>query len=158
MFPIYQGYKENFKLNMDDIRGISALYKVNPPQQFTLGGRNEILCRDPKIDAIFSSPDYYVYVLKGDIYWKFTLNFILVEGPHLICDRWPDVPDHVDAAFTYWNNVTYFLKGPNMWKYIQNEKHKRSQLIAYGFPGIPNDINAALMWTGDGKIYFFRGL
>ncbi|KAF2898915.1 hypothetical protein ILUMI_07261 [Ignelater luminosus] len=157
MFPIYQGYNENFKLNLDDIRGISALYKVNPHQRFTLGGNNERLCWDPKIDAIFSSPDYYIYVLKGAKYWKFTLNFILVEGPRLIRNRWQEVPDNVDAAFTYWNNVTYFLKGPYMWKYIQDQKYKKSQLIDYGFPGIPNDIDASLMWSGNGKIYFFKG-
>ncbi|KAF2887383.1 hypothetical protein ILUMI_18790 [Ignelater luminosus] len=157
MFPFYQGYIEHLKLSVDDIKGISALYKTYQSPRFTSGGNNEILCRDPKTDAIFSSFDHYVHVLKGDKYWKFTLNFDLVEGPHLIRDKWSELPDNIDAAFTYWNNVTYFLKGSNMWKYIENQKHKKSQLIAYGFPGIPNDIDASLMWSGNGKMYFFKG-
>ena len=30
------------------------------------------------------------------------------------------------------------------------------KLISKGFVGIPNDIDAAFVWSGNGKIYFFK--
>jgi len=29
--------------------------------------------------------------------------------------------------------------------------------IRVGFPGVPNDIDAAFVWSGNGRIYFIKG-
>jgi len=30
--------------------------------------------------------------------------------------------------------------------------------IAEDFPGVPNDLDAAFVWSGDGETYFFKGV
>lgn len=30
------------------------------------------------------------------------------------------------------------------------------KLISKGFAGVPNDIDAVFVWSGNGKIYFFK--
>ncbi|KAF5269320.1 hypothetical protein FQR65_LT02622 [Abscondita terminalis] len=157
MYPYYLEYKQSFSLDIDDIIGIRALYRTSLKQFKTNQGDTSILCRDPKIDTIFTAPDEYVYVLKNEYYWKFTLDFIVVEGPKLINSRWSELPTKIDAAFTAWNNVTYFFKEEVVWKYTLNEKTKKSKLIRYAFDNIPDDLDAAFIWNANGRLYFFKG-
>ncbi|KAK5645914.1 hypothetical protein RI129_004378 [Pyrocoelia pectoralis] len=157
MYPYYLGYRENAGLDIDDVKGITALYSNDKHDNRSSKGDNTELCRDPKIDTIFTAPDGFVYVLKNNKYWKFTTNFIMVDGPNLIQSRWPGLPSNIDAAFTSWNNVTIFYKGYYLWKYVLNKKVGEPKLIADGYDNVPNHIDAAFIWSGSGHLYFFRG-
>lgn len=49
-------------------------------------------------------------------------------------------------------------QGDKYWKF--NDKRMASGYpkdISVGFAGIPNDIDAAFVWSGNGKTYFFKG-
>ncbi|KAK4879082.1 hypothetical protein RN001_007228 [Aquatica leii] len=157
MYPFYTEYKKNFDLDVDDINGIKALYKRYIPQHEALNGDVSIICNDPKIDAIFVAPDGYVYILKDEHYWKLCTDFTMVDGPRLIKTRWAELPSKIDTAFTAWNNITYFFKDNVVWKYILDKKHKYSKLINNAFEEIPDDLDAAFIWSGNGNLYFFKG-
>ncbi|XP_031345608.1 matrix metalloproteinase-19-like [Photinus pyralis] len=157
MYPYYLGYNRNAGLDIDDIKGITTLYASHTSDARSPKGDNTELCRDPKIDTIFTAPDGYVYVLKNNQYWKFLPNFVMVDGPDLIQNRWPGLPSKIDAAFTSWNNVTIFYKGLYMWKYVLNKQFGEPKLIEDGYDKVPSHIDAAFIWSGSGHLYFFRG-
>lgn len=50
------------------------------------------------------------------------------------------------------------LQGDKYWRFngkkIDGDYPK---YISEGFAGIPNNVDAALVWSGNGKIYFFKG-
>jgi matrix metalloproteinase-14 (membrane-inserted) len=50
------------------------------------------------------------------------------------------------------------LQGNQYWRFsgkqIDSEYPKR---ISDGFQGIPSNVDAAMVWGGNGKIYFFKG-
>ncbi len=51
-----------------------------------------------------------------------------------------------------------FSKGSKYWRYTDlklDTNYPKS--ISEGFAGIPSDINTAFVWSGNGKIYFFKG-
>ena len=62
MTPYFQGYEPNFKLDIDDIRGINALY----------GEKDANLCNDVSVDAAFKSNEGEMYVFKG--MYNFSFN------------------------------------------------------------------------------------
>lgn len=65
---------------------------------------------------------------------------------------------NIDAAFTYKNGKTYFFQGTKYWRYsgrqVDGDYPKE---ISEGFTGIPDHLDAALVWGGNGKIYFYKG-
>ena len=53
--------------------------------------------------------------------------------------------------------MTYFFKDDKYWKFKNQEpQDDYPKQISEGFDGIPNNIDAALVWGGNGKIYFFK--
>lgn len=64
----------------------------------------------------------------------------------------------IDAAFTYKNGKTYFFQGSKYWRYSGRQMDgDYPKDISDGFTGIPDNIDAALVWGGNGKIYFYKG-
>lgn len=65
---------------------------------------------------------------------------------------------NIDAAFTYKNGKTYFFQGTKYWRYqgrqVDGDYPKE---ISDGFTGIPDHLDAAMVWGGNGKIYFYKG-
>ncbi|CAH0557890.1 unnamed protein product [Brassicogethes aeneus] len=181
MAPFYRGYDPTFQLHIDDVQGIQALYgkktKNNAPgipeddndddDDFDHEGNtpsvskvnpDESLCKDPKIDAIFNSPEGNTYVFKGNKYWRLTEESVAPGYPKLISSGWPGLTGNIDAAFTYKNGKTYFFKGSKYWRYKGRKMDGiYPKEIAEGFTGIPDDLDAALVWSGNGKIYFYKG-
>ena len=55
----------------------------------------------------------------------------------------------------------YFLQGPYV--YIMDEGYGTEgyvnypQAISNVFPGLPPNVDAATVWTGNNKLYFFKG-
>lgn len=68
------------------------------------------------------------------------------------------MPGNLDAAFTYKNGKTYFFKGNKYWRYtgkLMDGDYPKE--ISEGFGGIPDNLDSAMVWGGNGKIYFFKG-
>lgn len=176
MAPFYRGYDPVFRLDSDDIQGIQALYgrksvgsgsgsgtgSVGPSAKTTKAPTvlrdDDLLCKNPKIDAIFNTPDGASYAFKEDKYYKLTENAVAEGYPKLISEGWPGLPNSIDAAFTYKNGKTYFFKGSKYWRYngrqLDGDYPKE---ISEGFTGVPDNVDAAMVWGGNGKIYFFKG-
>lgn len=172
MAPFYRGYEPAFQLDIDDIQGIQALYgkksrgiggrtTTKPPRTTEApphGGDETLLCKDSKIDTIFNSAQGETYVFKDKYYWKLTEESIEAGYPKLISKGWPGLSGNIDAAFTYKNGKTYFFKGRKYWRYIGKKMDGNyPKDISEGFSGIPDDVDSAMVWSGNGKIYFFKG-
>lgn len=172
MAPFYRGYEPAFQLDVDDIQGIQTLYgkktrgiggrtttkaprtTESPPQ----GGDETLLCKDSKFDTIFNSAQGDTYVFKDKYYWKLTQESIAEGYPKLISKGWPGLSGNLDAAFTYKNGKTYFFKGRKYWRYIGKKMDgSYPKDISEGFSGIPDDVDSAMVWSGNGRIYFFKG-
>ena len=53
----------------------------------------------------------------------------------------------------------YFFKGSRYWRFSPDKTLDRGfpKKISDGFEGIPNNIDAAFVWSRNDKIYFFKG-
>ena len=86
------------------------------------------------------------------------------------------MPPGIDASFTWTNGKSYFFKGDKYWRFSTEGKMDRDypKRISKGFDGVPNNLDAAFVWSGNGeqqqhilklllilsfpgKIYFFKG-
>ncbi|NP_001171780.1 matrix metallopeptidase 19-like precursor [Saccoglossus kowalevskii] len=167
MYPFYQGYNPDFALTEDDIRGIQAIYGVpdathpDEPGVDADGMTMEThsipdIC-NTNIDTIFMDYDDVTFVTKGDYIWRINDAGVDEEYPRKINEEYPDLPGDIQAAFTSpWTLNTYFIKGRRIWKF-------KNRTLAGGYPkrtkdaGLPRDPDAAFVWSGEGKIYFFKG-
>lgn len=148
------------------------------------GVHKEEVCRDPKVDTIFNTYDGSTYAFKGSVYYKLTENSVETGYPKMINEGWPGLSgkiastlnvriiciciyatcicflhlDNIDAAFTYKNGKTYFFKGGQYWRYTDRTMDSGyPKDISDGFTGIPDNVDAAMVWGGNGKIYFYKG-
>merc|ERR1711922_48475 len=179
MAPFYQGWKPNFKLDQDDIRGIQALYgkhqpKPTPPPTTAApstteqpsnqgpgggGGNPNSLCGSSKFDAIVKTEDGTSYVFKGYEYWKFENQIPEIGYPKQLDLGFPGIPGNLDTAYVWsGNGKIYFTKGNNYWKFdpsrtpfVQKDKYPRD-ISLWGLPG---NLDGALQWD-NGKTYFFK--
>ena len=72
-----------------------------------------------------------------------TVNFIILGN--------------VDAGFTWKNGKTYLFSKDQYWRFTnKNRDSGYPKPISKGFAGIPNFIDAAFVWSGNGLIYFFK--
>lgn len=46
----------------------------------------------------------------GKKYWKMTEKGVDPNSKKKIADKWPELPDNINAAFTYTDGKTYFFK------------------------------------------------
>lgn len=48
-------------------------------------------------------------------------------------------------------------QGDNYWRFSDMTRDEGyPKKITKGFAGIPDDVDAAFVWSGNGKIYFFK--
>ncbi|KAB7495947.1 Matrix metalloproteinase-14, partial [Armadillidium nasatum] len=119
---------------------------------------DSILCRDGSIDAIFTADINKIYVFKGVNFWVLSNEGIEKGYPKSISKEFPGLLPKIDAAYARSNGKTYFFKESMFWRFTGHTKDvSYPKEISKGFSGIPNNIDAAFVWSGNGKIYFFKG-
>ncbi|XP_072283968.1 matrix metalloproteinase-18-like isoform X3 [Pyxicephalus adspersus] len=91
---------------------------------------------------------------KGEYFWDLSHGKLPMGSkkkyPQMISSKWKELPAFIDAAVRLQNPVAnkdgklFFFKGAKYWKY-ENDQIESSypKLIKEGFPGIPNNIDAA---------------
>lgn len=163
MAPVYGGYKANFRLHDDDVKGMQALYGKNDKYQ----EKEPVTTAEPAVptptspvpdpchdnlDAIILGPYEKTYAFKGDYVWTIT---DYGTGPLTrIQSLWKGLPGNLDAAVhSKRTKRTYFFKGDTFWRYTDFK-------LNYGYPKVltrvPGNIGAALYWEGNQKIFLFK--
>lgn len=171
MFPFYLGYAPGLKLDKDDVEGIQQLYgkpevdlvtptpHTNPTQPPGIPD----FCSLEKLDAMVMTKDKKTYAFSGAFFTE-----VSDKGAgkvKKIKDHWPGLEDGIDAAVTRrQNGWTYFFKGTKFW--ILKNKHLIRGPIDITVPhkdggmGLPKELynmDAAVEWAGNGRMYFFKG-
>ena len=174
MAPFYKGWQPNFRLDQDDIEAIQALYgsKVSKPTAAptatagpgptspasTDSPEFSGLCEDSSFATIFRTSDGQTYVFRADNYWRLTSEAVAEGFPRSVSSDW-NLPATIQAAFTWRDTgATYLFSGSEYWKYenmVAAPGYPKD--ISVGFPGIPADVDTAFVWSGNNKIYFFKG-
>uniref|UniRef100_A0A8C1S8J4 Matrix metallopeptidase 19 n=1 Tax=Cyprinus carpio TaxID=7962 RepID=A0A8C1S8J4_CYPCA len=164
----YTGYQANFRLHIDDIRGIQAIYGKRISSTTTADDiyavtyittmapfpRGDML--DPctaKLDAIMLGPLHKTYAFSGDYVW--TITDMGYNSPVKISLLWKGLPGDLNAAvYSRRTNKTYFFKGEKVWRFTNYR-------LDYRYPKplkrIPANIDAALYHEKNKKIFFFKG-
>lgn len=85
-----------------------ALTTTEPP----LPEENDV-CSIPTYDTFFMGPDKRTYAIKGTQYWiiKDVPGAGLESGPHRVKDLWKELPNRIDAAYTFGGNRLVFFSG-----------------------------------------------
>ncbi|KAK6633344.1 hypothetical protein RUM44_003946 [Polyplax serrata] len=159
MAPIYTGNWKHIQLGEDDIKGIQRLYGKKPKAKATnQKSAFHKICTSkhpPSIDTVFLDRNDNVIIFMGKKYWKMTEKGVDPNSKKKIADKWPELPDNINAAFTYTDGKTYFFKGSQFWCY-KGKKLEAGypESINNYFPDVPKSVDAAV---SKGKyIYFFK--
>ncbi|XP_029454674.1 matrix metalloproteinase-19-like isoform X2 [Rhinatrema bivittatum] len=111
------------------------------------------LCGKKPIDTFVSTQNGSIYVFKGQYFWKLNQShkpLSPMKGyPQRISTQWK-LPSSIDAAVRMQNPLgdqdgkIFFFKGSDYWKFDNDQmKPGYPKKIAEGFPGVPNDLDAA---------------
>ncbi|KAM4662078.1 stromelysin-2-like [Discoglossus pictus] len=113
-----------------------------------------LLCGDDPIDTFVSTKDGNTFLLKGDYFWELSHENLPLtpkkKNPQLISSKWKGLPGSIDASVRMQNpngeqdGKIFFFKGNQYWKYNKDQMETGyPKLIKAGFPGIPNNLDAA---------------
>ncbi|KAM8917521.1 matrix metalloproteinase-19 isoform 2-T4 [Spinachia spinachia] len=161
MAPVYSGYRANFRLHTDDIRGIQMLYGTHitstlasPTAPGVTHSAENI--PDPctaRLDAIMLGPWRKTFAFSGDYVW--TISDLGHNTPIKIGMLWRALPGDLDAVvYSQRTNKTYFFKDNRVWRYSMF-------VLDYGYPKqvkrIPPSIDGALYLERNKKLVFIKG-
>ncbi len=176
MAPFYRGWMERVQLGTDDLAGIRAIYGHPKREVTTTTTRSTVitttttttsdansLCSDPQIDAATQTADGSFYVFRGDQYWRLRSDGTAgteAGYPRHVSD-WSGIPGKVDAAFyDPSTGVTFVFREDRVARFrnLQIEPGYPRLITEEFGPGAPDrDVDAALLWGGNGQLYLFRG-
>ncbi|MEE6521136.1 hypothetical protein FKM82_019196 [Ascaphus truei] len=112
------------------------------------------MCGEEPIDTFVSTKDGSIYLFKGAYFWELNQGKHPLSPkkgpPQLISTKWKKLPASLDAAVRMQNPTAnqdgniFFFKGSNYWKY-DNDRMEPGypKKIKDGFPGVPNNLDAA---------------
>ena len=204
MRPFKHPYIVDFSLDIDDVRGIQAIYGSSPAtarttttatttttttrtpsiatpsttttttSTTTTPGTPEPdgdgACMDGHFDTVTrmeeASGDVVTLMFRRDMYTKLNSQGV-ADGKRVryIKVDFPDLPISLDAALYVPSgrdvngpSRSYFFKRSECWRYEKGELvggYPKS--ISAEFSGIPDDLDSAFVWSGNGKTYFMKG-
>ena len=137
---------------------VSIKGKTSIPDQERKDSRGGI-CENTRVDTIVTDKHSDTYVFQGSKYWKLTDTSVEPGYPKPIAEGWSGLADDIDAAFTWTNGKTYFIKDSLYWRFSEvgdlDEGYPKN--FSKAFKGIPTNADAAMVWPVNKKIYFFKG-
>ncbi|KAK3719198.1 hypothetical protein QZH41_011746 [Actinostola sp. cb2023] len=114
------------------------------------------------MDAFILSEDGYTYAFKKDYFWPIGEDFGAWTNALKIRDYWPLLEENIDAGFLRRSdNVTFIFKGDKVWMF-KNRSPLKDKALSITNPelNLPSELanmDAALQWARNGKVYFFKG-
>ena len=137
-------------------------------------------CLDGKLDAILILENRTVFAFRKNYYIKIISSGIAPGYPRPIKQDWEGLPDDIDAAFSLKADYIYEEGGPDIALKRMKATEQRlfffkgslvylyegpSRKLAFGFPkkisslfpGVPDDVDSAFVWSGGQIIIFTKG-
>ncbi|KAG8449698.1 hypothetical protein GDO86_016371 [Hymenochirus boettgeri] len=136
------------------------------------------MCGEKPIDTFVATKNGSIYLFKGEYFWELSHGKLPLtpkkKAPQLISTKWKLLPPSIDAAIRMQNTAAdqdgkiFFFKGSNYWKYDNDQMEPGyPKLISEGFPGVPDNVDAAFTQPAiiakggkvirDERIFFIKG-
>ncbi|KRZ74010.1 Stromelysin-2 [Trichinella papuae] len=187
MAPFYQTYSNSgIHLHNDDIQALQYLYGTEEAAEFNIssdvpdyswpnvevsvnmGDKNNSdsdqfekvnICNNPVLDTITVIGNGSTYAFQGKWYWRLNQLSYDKEYPRKISDDWDGLADDLDAAVGDNKGNTYFFKDDLYWLYNADGKRISGypKRISVGLVDLPDNLDAAMIWSYDQQPYFFKG-
>ncbi|XP_071944794.1 matrix metalloproteinase-17-like [Antedon mediterranea] len=181
MAPYYAGYVRNFRLPLDDINGIQALYGSNQdggnpvPTNPPVGRMTETPPRMPMVTPFPTNPARpescnnnidaisflrrELYIFQGDQFLRLAMRGSVMEGyPSETSAFFNDLEDNIDASYERSTDGAFmFFKGNMYWEYNGNNMVRGFPSLISNLGDLPNNLDATLRWGNTRYTYFFKG-
>ncbi|KRY34763.1 Acyl-protein thioesterase 1 [Trichinella spiralis] len=187
MAPFYQTYSNSgIHLHNDDIQALQYLYGTEEAAEFNISSddpdyswpNDELsvnmddksnsdsdqlekvnICNNPVLDTITVIGNGSTYAFQGKWYWRLNQLSYDKEYPRKISDDWDGLADDLDAAVGDNKGNTYFFKDDLYWLYNADGKRIPGypKRISVGLVDLPDNLDAAMIWSYDQQPYFFKG-
>ncbi|KAL1233594.1 Matrix metalloproteinase-19 [Trichinella spiralis] len=164
MAPFYQTYSNSgIHLHNDDIQALQYLYGTEEAAEFNISSDDPDYSW-PNDELSVNMDDKIIgngstYAFQGKWYWRLNQLSYDKEYPRKISDDWDGLADDLDAAVGDNKGNTYFFKDDLYWLYNADGKRIPGypKRISVGLVDLPDNLDAAMIWSYDQQPYFFKG-